>query len=137
MSENVPAFDRRRWGPGGIEMVAGFIVVGLALFVDGIAAGRTGIQIVGAIILIGGIAMFFAKITEEIRPFTAKWDLTGEPGEIVVEVGKHAKGIVRIRSELWSAKSESPIALGSKVRVTRVEGLQVWVEKLSADSSAN
>jgi len=118
-------------------MVAGFIVVGLALFVDGIAAGRTGIQIVGAIILIGGIAMFFAKITEEIRPFTAKWDLTGEPGEIVVEVGKHAKGIVRIRSELWSAKSESPIALGSKVRVTRVEGLQVWVEKLSADSSAN
>jgi membrane-bound serine protease (ClpP class) len=134
MSENIPEFDRRRWGPGGIEMVAGFIVVGLALFVDGIAAGRAGIEIVGAIILIGGIAMFFAKITEEIRPFTAKWDLTGEPGEVVEEVGKDAKGIVRIRSELWSAKSESPIAPGSKVRVTRVEGLSVWVEKLGADS---
>ena len=137
MSENIPAFDRRRWGPGGIEMVAGFIVVGLALFVDGIAAGRAGIQIVGAIILIGGIAMFFAKITEEIRPFTAKWDLTGEPGVVVEEVGRGAKGIVRIRSELWSANSESPIALGSKVRVTRVEGLLVWVEKLGDDSSAN
>jgi len=137
MSENIPAFDRRRWGPGGIEMVGGFIVVGLALFLDGIVAGQAGIQIVGAIILIGGIAMFFAKITEEIRPFTAKWDLTGEPGEVVEEVSKDAKGIVRIRSELWSAKSENPIAPGSKVRVTRVEGLLVWVEKLNTDSSAN
>jgi len=118
-------------------MVAGFIVVGLALFVDGIAAGRAGIQIIGTIILIGGIALFFAKITEEIRPFNAKWDLTGEPGEVVEEVGKEAKGIVRIRSELWSAKSESPIAPGSKVRVTRIEGLLVWVEKLSTDPSAN
>ena len=118
-------------------MVAGFIVVGLALFVDGIAAGRAGIQIVGVIILIGGIAMFFAKITEEIRPFTAKWDLTGEPGEVVQEVSKDTKGIVRIRSELWSAKSEGSIAPGSKVRVIRVEGLLVWVEKLSAESSAN
>ena len=118
-------------------MVAGFIIVGLALFVDGIVAGRAGFQIVGAIILIGGIAMFAAKVSEEIRPFTPKWELTGESGEVVKEVGKDAKGIVRIRSELWSAKSENPIAPGSKVRVIKVEGLQVWVEKISADSSAN
>ena len=137
MSENIPAFDRRRWGPGGIEMVAGFIIVGLALFVDGIAAGQTEFQLVGAIILIGGIAMFFAKITEEIRPFTTKWDPTSEPGEVVEEVGKNVKGIVRIRSELWSAKSESNIAPGSRVRVTRVEGLLVWVERLGADEDAN
>jgi membrane protein implicated in regulation of membrane protease activity len=137
MSENIPAFDRRRWGPGGIEMVAGFIVVGLVVFVDGIAAGRASFQIIGTVFLIGGIAMFFAKITEEIRPFTAKWDPTGEPGEVIEEVSKDMKGIVRIRSELWSAKSENPIAPGSKVRITKVEGLQVWVEKLSADSSAN
>jgi len=118
-------------------MVAGFIIVGLALFVDGIAAGRAGFQIVGAIILIGGIAMFAAKVSEEIRPFTPKWELSGEPGEVVKEVSKDAKGIVRIRSELWSAKSEDPIPSGTKVRVTRVEGLLVWVEKLSAEPSAN
>jgi membrane-bound ClpP family serine protease len=118
-------------------LVGGFIVVGLALFVDGIAAGRADLQVVGTIWLGGGIVLFFVKITEEIRPATAKWDLTGEPGEVVSEVGKHVKGIVRVRSELWSAKSESPIAPGSKVRVTKVEGLLVWVEKLSGDSSAN
>ena len=118
-------------------MVAGFIIIGLALFVDGIVAGRTVFQVLGTIWLVGGIAMFFVKITEEIRPATAKWELTGEPGEVVEEVGKDAKGIVRVRSELWSAKSESPITPGSKVRVTKVEGLQVWVEKISPDSGAN
>ena len=137
MTENIPPFDRRRWGPGGIEMVAGFIIVGLAVLVDGIAAGRASFQIIGIIILVGGIALFIAKVAEEIQPVTTKWDITGEPGEVVQEVGKDTKGIVRVRSELWSAKSENPIALGSKVRVTKVEGLQVWVEKLSADSSDN
>ena len=137
MTENIPAFDRRRWGPGGIEIVAGFIVIGVAVLVDGILAGRASIQIVGIIYLVGGIALFVAKVAEQIQPVTVKWELTGEPGEVVTEVGKDAKGVVRINSELWSAKSASPIAIGSKVRVTKVEGLQVWVEKLSADSSAN
>ena len=118
-------------------MVAGFFVVGLAVLIDGVAAGRVSFQIIGTTFLVGGIALFVAKVAEEIQPVTAKWELTGEPGEAVTEFGKDAKGVVRIRSELWSAKSASPIATGSKVRVTKVEGLQVWVEKLSADSSAN
>ena len=118
-------------------MVAGFIVVGIAVLIDGVAAGRAYFQIIGVVFLVGGIALFVAKVAEEIQPVTIKWELTGEPGEAVTDVGKGAKGIVRVRSELWSAKSSSPIATGSKVRVTKVEGLQVWVEKLSTDSSAN
>ena len=118
-------------------MVAGFIIIGLAVFIDGIATGQAGFQITGAVFLVGGIALFFAKITEEIRPSAAKWELTGEPGEVVNEVGKNLKGVVRIGSELWSAKSESPIAPGSKVRVTKVEGLLVWVEELGADTGAS
>jgi len=137
MTENIPPFDRRRWGPGGIEMVAGFIIIGLAVLVDGLAAGRDSFQFIGIIFLVGGVALFVAKVAEEIQPVTVSWELTGEPGEVVQEVGKDAKGIVRVHSELWSARSEYTIATGSKVRVTKVEGLQVWVEKISADSSAN
>jgi len=118
-------------------MVAGFFVVGIAVLIDGVAAGRVSFQIIGTTFLVGGILLFVAKVAEIIQPVNTKWELTGEPGEAVTEVGKDAKGVVRIRSELWSAKSASPIATGSKVRVTKVEGLQVWVEKLSADSSAN
>ena len=118
-------------------MVAGFIVVGLAVLVDGIVAGRASFQFIGTVILVGGIALFVAKVAEEIQPAIPKWDITGEPGEVVQEIGKGTKGIVRVRSELWSAKSASPIATGSMVRVTKVEGLQVWVEETNADSSAN
>jgi len=118
-------------------MVAGFIVVGLAVLADGIAAGRASFQFIGVVILVGGIALFVAKVAEEIQPTTTKWDVTGEPGEVVQEIGKDTKGIVRVNSELWSAKSAGPITAGSKVRVTKVEGLQVWVEELGADSSAN
>ena len=114
-------------------MVAGFIVIGLVVFVYGIATGRDSFQVVGAVFLVGGIALFFAKITEEIRPANVKWELTGEPGEVVREVGKDTKGIVRVRSELWSAKSQTPIPPGSKVRVTRVEGLLVWVERVGSE----
>ena len=137
MTENIPPFDKRRWGPGGIEMVVGFLVIGVAVLVDGLAVGRESFQFIGLVFLVGGIALFVAKVAEEIQPVTVKWELTGEPGEVVQEVGKHTKGIVSVGSELWSAKSEYPIAAGAKVRVTRVEGLQLWVEKLSADSSAN
>jgi len=118
-------------------MVAGFIVAGLAVLIDGVEAGRASFQIIGITFLVGGIALFVAKVAEEIQPVTAKWELTGEPGEAVTDVGNGAKGVVRIRSELWSANSTNPIPTGSKVRVTKVEGLQVWVEKLNADSSAN
>jgi membrane-bound serine protease (ClpP class) len=118
-------------------LVAGFFVVGLAVLIDGVAAGRASFQIIGIIFLVGGIALFVAKVAEEIQPVTAKWEVTGEAGEAVTELGKGAKGVVRIRSELWSAKSVSPIAAGSRVRVTKVEGLQVWVEKISGDSSNN
>jgi len=118
-------------------MVAGFFVVGLAVLVNGILASRAIIQVIGVIFLVGGTALFIAKVAEEIQPVTTKWDMTGEPGEVVQEVGKDAKGIVRVHSELWSAKSENPIVIGSKVRVTKVEGLQVWVEKVSTDSDAN
>ena len=117
-------------------MVAGFFIIGLALFVDGIVAGRADIQVIGTVWLVGGIVMFFVKITEEIRPAPTKWSIEGEVGEVVSNVSK-AGGIVRVGSELWSARSESSIAPGSKVRVTKVEGLQVWVEKLSADPSSS
>ena len=118
-------------------MVAGFLVIGVAVLVDGIAAGRESFQFIGIVFLVGGIALFIAKVAEEIQPVNIRWELTGEPGEVVQEVGKDTKGIVRVRSELWSAKSEYSIATGSKVRVTKVEGLQVWVEKVSTDASAS
>jgi membrane-bound ClpP family serine protease len=64
------------------------------------------------------------------RPCHSEGGIAGEVGEVIKDVHRHAKGIVRVRSELWSAKSEGHVPSGASVRVTRVEGLLTWVEKM-------
>ena len=105
------------------------LAFGLAAFADGLMAGSVPLQALGTICLAGGIMIFFIKVAEEIHPVTVKWSIEGEVGEVVSRVSREAGGIVRIRSELWSAKSEGPKAPGEKVRVVRTEGLLAWVSK--------
>lgn len=130
MAENIPAFDSRRWGPGGIFVVGALLVSGFAAFLDGLVRGSAGLQVVGAICLGGGIMVFVVKVAEEIHPVTAKWSIAGDVGEVVNEVGQETAGVVRVRSELWSARSETPLRPGTKVRVIRREGLVAWVARL-------
>ena len=130
MADTVPAFDFRRWGVGGIATVAALLILGLVAFLDGLFRGSIPLQVLGAICLGGGITIFVIKIGEEIHPVTAKWGIVGEVGEVVSEVSKLRAGTVQVRSELWSAKSELPIGLGTKVRVVRTEGLVAWVTEM-------
>ena len=115
-------------------VVSALFVTGLLAFVDGIFKESVALQVLGAICLGGGIVLFSIKIGEEIHPVTAKWGIAGEVGEVVTEVDRHGKGVVRVRSELWSAKSEEHLPTGTKVRVTRVEGLLAWVARLDEGS---
>jgi len=69
------------------------------------------------------------KVGEEIHPVTAKWELRGELGEVVKDVDKDSKGIVRARPEQWSPTSEAHICAGAKVRMARVECLLARVAK--------
>jgi membrane-bound ClpP family serine protease len=63
--------------------------------------------------------------------------MTGEVEEVVKDVDRQTKGIVRVRSELWSAKSEVYIPSGAKVRVARVEGLMAWVVELEDEAEVS
>jgi membrane-bound serine protease (ClpP class) len=55
--------------------------------------------------------------------------LLGQVGEARTKIKE--EGSVQIDGELWSARSESPIAAGSAVRVLRREGFILVVEKVS------
>ncbi|MDG6987736.1 MAG: hypothetical protein JRN21_00215 [Nitrososphaerota archaeon] len=131
MSERpVTAFDSRRWGIGGIASVVVLLVLGASLFVYGLDVRSTGLQVLGSVCLVGGVAVFAVKLGEEIHPATAKWDIVGEVGEVVREVGEGRRGVARVRSEQWTCMSEDRLMPGTKVRVIRVEGLVAWVERL-------
>lgn len=110
-------------------MLGALLAIGAVLFVEGYIVQSAGRLVIGALLLGGAVLVFFVKVGEEIQPVTAKWEITGEIGEVVREVGNRSKGIVRVRSELWSALSETPLPPGTKVRVTRTDGLLAWVEK--------
>jgi membrane-bound serine protease (ClpP class) len=65
------------------------------------------------------------------RPSHDLESLLGQVGEARTDV--HGEGSVQLDGELWSAKSESLIPVGAKIRVVRRDGFIVVVE--SADTS--
>jgi len=66
------------------------------------------------------------------KPATGPEELVGLIGVVVSRApasgGAPYEGTVRVHSELWRVVSETPLAAGQRVRVTRVEGLTLCVE---------
>ncbi len=60
-------------------------------------------------------------------PQTGKETLIGKSGTAHTDV--NPQGIVRIDNELWKAESVKPIKKGEKVRVIKMDGLSLQVEK--------
>lgn len=130
LQDRLPVFDFRRWGVGGVVMVMVLVILGIASFAYGFFDGSVGLEVLGTVCLVGGILVFVIKSAEEVRLVTAKWSIVGEVGEVVKDTDRENKGLVRVRSELWSARSDALVGEGTKVRVTRVEGLTAWVARL-------
>ena len=85
-----------------------------------------------------------------VRPL-AKWHLNskveptnadrviGELAQVTEDIDNiHGKGVVVIRGVAWTARSEDgfPVPAGSRVRVLRIEGVKVFVERIPAEAAA-
>jgi membrane-bound serine protease (ClpP class) len=82
-------------------------------------------------ILCGGfiwIAVDRVLVAQHARPSNNPDALIGKIGETRTEI--NTDGSVQISGELWSARSEKPIAAGSPVRVVQREGFILVVEKV-------
>jgi len=86
-----------------------------------------------AILVSIGVAGFLWLVIRKIgaafrtRPLQDLRGLVGQVGEAKTHV--HEEGSVQIASELWSARSETAIPAGSRVRVVRREGFVLVVER--------
>ena len=63
----------------------------------------------------------------------------GEQARVTEDIDNiHGKGAVVIRGVAWTARSESgsPVPAGSLVRVLRIEGVKVFVERVPAEAGA-
>ena len=53
----------------------------------------------------------------------------GKIGEVITPIEKNKYGEVKIYGNIWTATSEKPIEVGSKVRVLAIEGVKLIVKK--------
>ena len=83
-------------------------------------------------ILSGGFIWFAVDRVIQVqgsRPVNDPDALVNKIGEARTQIGN--AGSVQVGSELWSARSETPIPVGSTVRILKREGFVLIVEKVS------
>ena len=85
-----------------------------------------------AVVGCAGIAMFLVRlgVASQRRPaVTGVAGMIGESGQALTTIGPDTPGRVATHGEIWQATSEDSISEGARVRVTRVNGLQLVVRK--------
>ncbi len=70
---------------------------------------------------------YLALRARRSRPLTGVQTLVGEVGVASTEIS--SKGTVLVRGEYWQAKSNAPIATGTRVSIERVQGMTVYVKE--------
>jgi membrane-bound serine protease (ClpP class) len=63
---------------------------------------------------------------------TGKEEMLGAEGVVTAALPAEGEGMIRVHGELWRAAASSPVPEGTLVRVTRVEGLKLFVEPKQA-----
>ncbi|HET6932233.1 MAG TPA: nodulation protein NfeD [Candidatus Acidoferrum sp.] len=63
---------------------------------------------------------------------TGKEEMLGAEGVVTAAVPAQGEGMIRVHGELWRAAASSPVPEGTLVRVTRVDGLKLFVEPKQA-----
>jgi membrane protein implicated in regulation of membrane protease activity len=67
-----------------------------------------------------GEVLFWIRFLRRYPVRTGAEGLVGERGEVIVRCAP--LGRVRLRGEIWNARSEEPLELGEEVRVEAVDG---------------
>jgi len=110
------------------------LVVG-SVFMFPATEGQTAVNPLVAILASGLVAGFlWVAVRKSLeaaraRPSHDLEELVGQIGEARTKVFED--GSVQVAGELWSARSESPIAAGNLIRVVKREGFVLIVEKNS------
>jgi membrane-bound serine protease (ClpP class) len=66
------------------------------------------------------------------RTATGKEEMLGAEGVVTTPLPAQGEGMIRVHGELWRATAASPVPEGTHVRVTRVDGLKLFVEPKQA-----
>ncbi|HYN05884.1 MAG TPA: NfeD family protein [Vicinamibacterales bacterium] len=95
---------------------------------------RLSLRFVVPVVLgFAGIALFLVRLAVKVqgqRPVTGAAGIIGAAGEVLTAIEPGRPGQIRLRGEIWRAVSTEPIAEGTRVRVTDLDGLTLSVRKV-------
>jgi membrane-bound serine protease (ClpP class) len=118
---------------GAIAMLLGAVMlVRSPLTGGGVSLGVA----VGATLPFGVLTIALMRLVLRSRawpPQAGIEQLVREVGEVRMPIGgadEANRGLVFVHGELWRAAATRPIAVGAHVRVSRVDGLTLWVERV-------
>ncbi len=123
--------------PGSILLVAGF----LYLFLPNVLLNSyLGPVIVIVAAILGALLElpYYRWVAPVHRPMsTTSGGLVGEEAIVTVPVEpNNLRGKVKVKSEVWSARADQPIPVGTRVRVIHGEGVSVTVQPITPPPSS-
>lgn len=123
--------------PGSILLVAGFLYLFLPNVLLDSYVGPVGIVLVAILAAFIEIP-YYRWVAPTHRPMsTTSGGLVGDEAIVISDVVPNTlKGKVRVRSEVWSARSDVAIPAGTRVRIVHGEGVSVSVEPLEPPKAA-
>ncbi len=120
--------------PASIVLAAGILYIAAP---DVLLASVYGPAVIVIVALVAALATipYYRYIAPIHQPMsTTAGSLEGETGIVITSVVPDTlRGKVRVRSEVWSARSEAPIPAGTKVRIVRGEGVSLHVQPLEPE----
>jgi membrane-bound serine protease (ClpP class) len=89
----------------------------------------------GVTVPVALLTVFLMRLVLKSRGWktaTGKEEMLGAEGVVTAALPAEGEGMIRVHGELWRAAASSPVPEGTLVRVTRVEGLKLFVEPKQA-----
>jgi membrane-bound serine protease (ClpP class) len=118
------------FGSLGLGGLIAFVVGSLILFDTDIPGMNIGLPVIAAVATVGGLAIaglvWLASRSLRRPVVTGVQTMVGSTAEALETFMD--KGKIRYGGEIWNALSSTAISAGQIVRITRVDGLTVWVE---------
>ncbi len=116
-------------GAGG---VVSLILGSLMLFKSEVTFLRVSWEVIVVVVIITilffAILLAFGIKAQFRKPVTGREGLVGEIGTVRADISQ-TEGTIMVHGELWEARSETKITKGSKVKVVKVDGMVLIVEK--------
>jgi membrane-bound serine protease (ClpP class) len=94
----------------------------------------TGVAL-GVTLPVALLTVFLMRLVLKSRKWktaTGKEEMLGAEGVVTAALPAQGEGMIRVHGELWRAAASSPVPEGTLVRVTRVDGLKLFVEPKQA-----